>query len=104
MESIGQSGNRSISPYCIAFLCLLNVAYVATMGASFIMYRFETVAFWGATAFVNLGVQILLACLFFLSRRRLSTGWKIACGCGVALNGVVVALGLLFMKTYVAAP
>ncbi len=85
-------------------ICVINLGYVATTVLSFILFRFQTAALWGNSAFVNLGFQILFACLFFLSRRTLSTGWKMACGGSVVLNLILVGLGVLFMNTYVGAP
>jgi len=85
-------------------ICLINLGYVATTVLSFILFRFQTAALWGNSAFLNLGFQFLFACLFFLSRRTLPTGWKIAFGYSVALNLIVVGLGVLFMNTYVGAP
>jgi len=85
-------------------ICSLNVLYAAASLVSFIIFRFETAAFWGHTAYINLGVQILIASLAIFMRSKLSTRWKIACGCGILLNMLTAGLGLLFMGTYVGSP
>ena len=85
-------------------ICVINLVYVTTTLLSFILFRFQTGAFWGQTAFVNLGIQILFACLFFLLRGTLSTGWRMACGCSIVLNLILVGLGVLFMNTYAGTP
>jgi len=84
--------------------CSLNLVYAAVSLASFIMFRFWTAAFWGHTAYINLGVQILFASLAIFMRSKLSTSWKMACGCGILLNMLTAGLGLLFMGTYVGSP
>ena len=80
--------------------CSLNLAYAATSVVSFIAFRFGTAAFWGQTAYINLGVQILFTGLVILMRSKLSPAWKIACGCGILLNMLTAGLGLLFTSTY----
>jgi hypothetical protein len=85
-------------------LCLLNLVYGAASCVSFILYRFDTAGFWGQAANVNLGVQVLVTGILLLSWRTLSTGWKIACGCGVIVNLVTVSLGVLFNCTYAGMP
>jgi hypothetical protein len=60
--------------------CSLNLVYAAVSLVSFIVFRFETAAFWGQTAFANLGAQILFAGLYILMRAKLSISWKNAEG------------------------
>ena len=84
-------------------ICVINLGYIVTALFSFILLRFQTAAFWGSTAFMNLALQVVFACVFFLSRSTLSTGWKMACGCSVVLNLIVVGLGILFMNTFIGS-
>jgi hypothetical protein len=84
--------------------CSLNLAYAAASVVSFIVFRFETAAFWGQAAYINLGVQLLFAVLVIFMRSKLSPSWKIACGCGILLNMLTAGVGLLFMSTYAGSP
>jgi hypothetical protein len=88
----------------VKIICVIDLGYVAATVLTFILFRFQTAAFWGSTAYVNLCFQILLGCVFFLFRGVLSKGWKITCCCSILLNLLLVVLGFLFMNTFVSSP
>jgi hypothetical protein len=85
-------------------ICSLNLLLAAASLVSFIVFRFGTAAFWGQTAYINLGAQLLFTGLVILTRFKLSPSWKIACGCGIMMHMLTTGEGRLFMSTYVGSP
>lgn len=55
------------APASVLAKCLgaINLASIVAALLSFVFFRFESAAFWGSTAFVNLALQIAFVGVFF---------------------------------------